>query len=51
MTARNPVGWFELYVHDMERAKAFYEKAGGIAYAIEAVGRQPRKHVGLPDEP
>ncbi|MGF1657600.1 MAG: VOC family protein [Verrucomicrobiales bacterium] len=21
----NPVGWFELYVQDMERAKAFYE--------------------------
>lgn len=24
--ARNPVGWFEIYVQDMERAKAFYEK-------------------------
>jgi len=23
--AFNPVGWFELYVDDMERAKAFYE--------------------------
>lgn len=23
--ARNPVGWFEIYVNDMERAKAFYE--------------------------
>ena len=23
---RNPVGWFEIYVQDMERAKAFYEK-------------------------
>jgi uncharacterized protein len=22
---RNPVGWFEIYVDDMERAKAFYE--------------------------
>ena len=21
---RNPVGWFEIYVQDMERAKAFY---------------------------
>ena len=31
MTARNPVGWFELYVHDMERAKAFYEKALGVS--------------------
>ncbi|MFD2255583.1 VOC family protein [Luteolibacter algae] len=25
-TKRNPVGWFEIYVGDMERAKAFYEK-------------------------
>ena len=23
---RNPVGWFEIYVQDMERARAFYEK-------------------------
>ncbi len=22
----NPVGWFEIYVQDMERAKAFYQK-------------------------
>jgi predicted enzyme related to lactoylglutathione lyase len=21
----NPVGWFEIYVHDMDRARAFYE--------------------------
>ncbi|MFC7337646.1 VOC family protein [Haloferula chungangensis] len=25
-TKRNPVGWFEIYVQDMGRAKAFYEK-------------------------
>jgi uncharacterized protein len=23
--ANNPVGWFEIYVNDMERAKRFYE--------------------------
>ncbi len=23
---RNPVGWFEIHVQDMDRAKAFYEK-------------------------
>lgn len=23
--SRNPVGWFEIYVQDMARAKAFYE--------------------------
>lgn len=22
---KNPIGWFEIYVDDMERAKAFYE--------------------------
>jgi len=25
-TNTNPVGWFEIYVQDMKRAKAFYEK-------------------------
>jgi uncharacterized protein len=25
MTNRNPVGWFEIYVQDMDRAKRFYE--------------------------
>jgi predicted enzyme related to lactoylglutathione lyase len=25
MTNRNPVGWFEIYVQDMARARAFYE--------------------------
>jgi len=25
MAARNPVGWFEIYVQDLPRAKAFYE--------------------------
>jgi predicted enzyme related to lactoylglutathione lyase len=24
-TKRNPVGWFEIYVQDMERARAFYQ--------------------------
>jgi hypothetical protein len=26
---RNPVGWFEIYVQDMDRAAAFYEKVLG----------------------
>lgn len=26
---RNPVGWFEIYVEDMDRAKKFYEKVLG----------------------
>lgn len=25
----NPVGWFEIYVHDMPRAKSFYEAVFG----------------------
>ena len=25
-TNRNAIGWFEIYVQDMERARAFYEK-------------------------
>ena len=27
----NPVGWFEIYVSDMQRAKAFYEAVLGVA--------------------
>ena len=29
----NPVGWFEIYVQDMDRAKAFYETMLGIELA------------------
>ena len=28
---KNPVGWFEIYVQDMERAKKFYEAVFGVA--------------------
>ncbi len=27
---RNPVGWFEIYVQDMQRAKKFYETVLGV---------------------
>mgnify|MGYP003348905607 CR=1 FL=1 len=27
----NPVGWFEIYVDDMARAKAFYERVFAVA--------------------
>ncbi len=30
MAAQNPVGWFELYVQDMPRARAFYETVLGV---------------------
>lgn len=26
MSARNPIGWFDLYVSDLDRATAFYEQ-------------------------
>jgi predicted enzyme related to lactoylglutathione lyase len=29
----NPVGWFEIYVQDMERAKAFYESVFDVQLA------------------
>jgi predicted enzyme related to lactoylglutathione lyase len=31
--AQNPVVWFELYVQDMPRAKAFYEAVLGVTLA------------------
>jgi hypothetical protein len=30
MTTRNPVGWFEIYVQDMDRARRFYETVLGL---------------------
>ena len=29
---RNPVGWFEIYVQDMARAKTFYEKTLEVSF-------------------
>lgn len=35
----NPVGWFEIYVEDMSRAKAFYEAVFGVTFtALESPG-------------
>ena len=31
--AKNPVGWFEIYVKDMDRAKRFYE--GMLGFKLE----------------
>jgi len=28
---KNPIGWFEIYVQDMTRAKAFYQEVFGVA--------------------
>jgi hypothetical protein len=30
----NPVGWFEIYVQDMDRAKAFYEMVFGVQLSL-----------------
>ena len=30
----NPVGWFEIYVQDMERAKTFYGKVLGAEFTL-----------------
>ncbi len=35
----NPVGWFEIYVQDMHRAKAFYERV----FAVQL------EHLDMPD--
>ena len=34
-TKHNPVGWFEIYVNDMTRAKSFYEKT--LTLTLEAL--------------
>lgn len=38
----NPVGWFEIYVQDMPRAKRFYESVLGVELsALESPGDGP----------
>lgn len=38
----NPVGWFEIYVNDMERAKRFYEAVLGTQFSrLEAPNQPP----------
>lgn len=38
----NPVGWFEIYVNDMPRAKTFYEAVLGTPFArLEAPNQPP----------
>lgn len=31
MAAQNPIGWFEIYVTDMDRAQKFYETVLGVS--------------------
>lgn len=35
---RNPVGWFEIYVQDMQRAKQFYEAVLGVSLSALPAG-------------
>lgn len=37
-TNRNPVGWFEIYVQDMERARKFYQHT--FQLALERLGSE-----------
>ncbi len=38
----NPIGWFEIYVNDMKRAKAFYEAVFGAQFSkLEGPGQPP----------
>jgi predicted enzyme related to lactoylglutathione lyase len=38
-TTRNPVGWFEIYIQDMDRAKGFYEKT--LQVSLESIQSNP----------
>ena len=41
-TPHNPVGWFDIYVQDMDRAKAFYSAVFGSQFTkLEAPGQPP----------
>lgn len=41
-TVHNPVGWFEIYVNNMQRAKAFYEAVLGTQLSkLEGPGQPP----------
>lgn len=44
-TQRNPVGWFEIYVNDMARAKAFYEAVFGTK--LESLANPAADGAGL----
>ena len=43
--ASNPVGWFEIYVQDMNRAKAFYESV--FKTQLQKLEGPGHRHVGF----
>ena len=49
---RNAVGWFEIYVDDMPRAKQFYENVLGISLSnLEAPEGAPVEMLAFPMNP
>ncbi len=46
---RNPVGWFEIYVQDMPRARAFYEAVLGVT--LEQLGMENPELWAFPAKP
>ena len=44
----NPVGWFEIYVDDMARAKAFYE--GVLSLSLEKMNSPALEMLGFPSD-
>ena len=45
-TPHNPVGWFEIYVQDMARAKTFYEAV--LHVALEDMSKDDIEYWGFP---
>ena len=45
-TPQNPVGWFEIYVQDMARAKTFYESVLGVT--LKDMSRPEIEYWGCP---
>ncbi len=44
----NPVGWFEIYVDDMARAKAFYK--GVLSLSLEKMNSPALEMLGFPSD-
>ncbi|HWX21181.1 MAG TPA: VOC family protein [Candidatus Binatia bacterium] len=51
-TKRNPVGWFEIYVQDMQRAKTFYENTFQVTLShLESPGLEMWAFAMQPQNP
>lgn len=47
MAAMNPVGWFEIYVENMERAKRFYEQVLDVQMAEIPMPTTPEENMAM----